>query len=226
MNTLVNIMTKTARNPDRRVRRVSRRGDTRQDLLSGALKLLDEDKSLDSLSLRELTRHVGIVPTAFYRHFPGMDELGLALVEESFRVMRKIFADVRNDTGSTDRIIAGVVKSLVTHARKNRLHFRFVASERYGGNPGVREAIRNGMRLLQGELALELARFPYLKEWTANDLQMLAALLVNSMTMIAEEILEQRGLDKYAERELMEVAEKQLRLIVLGIPHWRSGATG
>lgn len=222
MHTLVGTMTRTARGPDRRARRVSRRGDTRQDLLSGALKLLDEDKSLDSLSLRELTRHVGIVPTAFYRHFPGMDELGLALVEESFRVMRKIFADVRNDTGSTDRIIAGVVKSLVTHARKNRLHFRFVASERYGGNPGVREAIRNGMRLLQGELALELARFPYLKEWTTADLQMLAALLVNSMTMIAEEILEQRGLDKYAEKELMDVAEKQLRLIVLGVPHWRS----
>lgn len=214
-------MTKTRRTGEGRGNRKPR-GDTRQELLLGALKLLDGDKSLDGLSLRELTRHVGIVPTAFYRHFPGMDELGLALVEESFRVMRRIFAEVRDDTGSTDRIISGVVKSLVRHARKNRLHFRFVASERYGGVAGVREAIRNGMRLLQGELALELARFPYLKEWSAADLQMLAALMVNSMTAIAEEILEQRGADKYAERELIEMAEKQLRLIVLGIPQWRS----
>ncbi len=205
--------------PDRR----TRRGDTRQELLTGALKLLDGNKSLDGLSLRELTRHVGIVPTAFYRHFPGMEELGLALVEESFRGMRKIFADVRNDTGSTDKIISGVVKSLVRHARKNRLHFHFIASERYGGNAGVREAIRNGMRVLQGELALELSRFfPYVKDWSAADLQMLASLLVNSMTAIAEEILEQRGSDKIAEKELIELAEKQLRLIVLGTPHWRS----
>ncbi|MBK3589941.1 TetR family transcriptional regulator, partial [Streptomyces sp. MBT57] len=41
---------------------------TRQALLDAALLLL-EHQSLSSLGLREVTRAVGVTPTAFYRHF-------------------------------------------------------------------------------------------------------------------------------------------------------------
>ena len=34
-----------------------------------------------------------VVPTAFYRHFASMDELGLALVEESFRTLRTMLRE-------------------------------------------------------------------------------------------------------------------------------------
>ena len=54
---------------------------------SAALLLL-KDTSFGSLSLREVTREAGVVPTAFYRHFANMEELGLALVDESFRTLR------------------------------------------------------------------------------------------------------------------------------------------
>ncbi len=32
---------------------------------------------LAALALREISRQIGLVPTAFYRHFQDMDELGL-----------------------------------------------------------------------------------------------------------------------------------------------------
>lgn len=35
-----------------------------------------------SVSLRQVTREVGVVPTAFYRHFDDMESLGKALVED------------------------------------------------------------------------------------------------------------------------------------------------
>jgi AcrR family transcriptional regulator len=35
-----------------------------------------------------VTKQAGIVPTGFYRHFASMDELGIALVEESMRTLR------------------------------------------------------------------------------------------------------------------------------------------
>ncbi|GLZ42791.1 hypothetical protein Acsp05_64150 [Actinokineospora sp. NBRC 105648] len=47
--------------------------------------------SLAGLSLRE----VGIVPTAFYRHFGSTDELGAALAEESMRTLRTMLRDDR-----------------------------------------------------------------------------------------------------------------------------------
>ena len=215
-------MTKT-KSISSRVRKSVPRGDTRQSLIDGALKLLESNKSFDGLSLRELTREVGIVPTAFYRHFPGMDELGIALVDDSFRALRQILEDVRKDTRSTEKLIVEVVKSLVRHVQKHKPRFRFIASERFGGNAGVREGIRREMRLVHSELALDLARFPLMREWSAADLHMLSSLIMNAMVAITEEILERTATDKNAEKELMSMAEKQLRLILFGVPHWKSG---
>src|SRR5580693_9626522 len=68
---------------------------TRQALLRAALKLLSRN-SFDSISLREVTREAGITPTAFYRHFDDMDELGLVLVEESFQSLGEMLKDARS----------------------------------------------------------------------------------------------------------------------------------
>ncbi len=204
-----------------RGRRPGVRGDTRKALIDGAFRLLDGNKSFDGLSQRELTREVGIVPTAFYRHFPGMQELGLALVDESFRGLRQIIQDVRTDVRSSKRPIGSFAKSLLKHIRNQRDRFRFIASERFGGSGVVRDAIRRELRLVQSELAIELARFPYMNEWPAEDLHMVASLMVNSMVAIAEEILDRSAADKAAEAELLRLAERQLRLISLGIPAWK-----
>src|SRR5258707_14086402 len=63
--------------------REQRKEATRRAIIAAALKLL-QDRSLSSLNLREVTRDVGIVPAAFYRHFEPMEALGLVLIDESF----------------------------------------------------------------------------------------------------------------------------------------------
>ena len=55
-----------ARPPETRQERKDR---TRRNLLRASLRLL-EKRSFDRLSLRQVTKEVGIVPGAFYRHFP------------------------------------------------------------------------------------------------------------------------------------------------------------
>lgn len=215
-------MSTRANKLSRGTRRLSRRGDTRKLLIDTALSMLDGDKSFDGLSLRELTREVGIVPTGFYRHFPDMDALGLALVEESFRSLRQILEDVRKDTRSAERLVASVVQSLYRHIAANRPGFAFIASERFGGSATVRNAIRRELRLVQTELAVDLARLPYLKEWNTPDLHMIASLIVNAMVAIAVDVLDVGAHDQEGETALMKRAEQQLRLILLGVPHWKS----
>ena len=51
---------------------------TRQNIIHAAFSLLDENRSLSAISLREVAREAGIAPTSFYRHFKDMDELGLS----------------------------------------------------------------------------------------------------------------------------------------------------
>jgi AcrR family transcriptional regulator len=44
-----------------------------------------------------VAKEVGIVPTAFYRHFESVEQLGLVLVDESFVSLRAMLRDVRRE---------------------------------------------------------------------------------------------------------------------------------
>lgn len=194
---------------------------TRVALLDAALRLL-EGRSFGSLGLREVAREAGVVPTAFYRHFDSMDDLGLALIDDSFRTLRRMLRDARSEPLAYGDAIRRSAEILVRHVHAHRLHFRFLARERSSGVPVLRQAIRSEIRLFSSELATDLARFPYLDRWSTEDLGVLAGLLVNTMVSIAEEIVEAPSDRPEVEREIVRRAEKQLRLIVLGIPAWRS----
>jgi hypothetical protein len=86
----------------------------------------------------------------------------------------------------------------------------------------LRQAIRSEIRLFSSELATDLARFPYLNAWSTEDLHMMAGLIVNAMVSTAEEILDVPVDRPEVEKEIMVTVERQLRLVALAVPHWRS----
>jgi len=201
--------------------RQERKQRTRRALLDAALELLEQE-SFSSLSLRQVTRTAGVVPTAFYRHFDDMEELGLVLIDESFRTLRAMIRTARADPRAYEGAIANSVGILVDYVHEHEAHFRFIARERFGGVAALRYAIRGEIRLFASDLATDLARFPYLDRWTTEDLQLLAGLMVNTMVATAEAILDQAPKDPTAEAEIIATARRQLQMIVLGVPQWRS----
>jgi AcrR family transcriptional regulator len=201
-----------------------RRRHTRQALLDAALLQIEAGESIESLSLRSVARAAGVVPTAFYRHFESMDELGLTLVEDSFRTLRSMLREAR-DGLPPQHVIRRSVEILVEQVREHRLHFVFIVRVGYTGNTVLRHAVRSEIRLLTSELATDLTRFPVLREWTTDDLQMLSGLLVNTMISTVAAMLDAPVAAPEAEAEIARNAERQLRLILLGVPSWRSGAT-
>jgi AcrR family transcriptional regulator len=209
------------RTPEKGATRQERKRRTRQALLDAALELLEE-QSFSSLSLRQVTRAAGIVPTAFYRHFDDMEELGLALIDESFRTLRAMIRAARADPRTYDHAIRNSVEILVGYVHEHDTHFRFIARERFSGVAALRHAIRGEIRLFASDLATDLARFPYLDHWATEDLQLLAGLMVNAMVSTAEAILDAPPKDPAAEAEIIATAERQLRMIVLGVPQWRN----
>jgi AcrR family transcriptional regulator len=213
--------------PKPRRTQAERRAQTRQALLDAALEQLDAGASFDTLSLRSVARAAGVVPAAFYRHFASMDELGLALVDESFRTLRAGLREARANGVPPKHVIHRSVEVLVEQVLANRQHFAFIAYARTTGNGVLRHAVSNEIRLVTSELATDLARFPALREWSTEDLQMLAGLLVNTMILNIAAILDLPtnggGPPADALAEIVRVAEKQLRLPLLGVPHWRSG---
>ena len=66
------------------VRTVGRKATiTKEELFQAALHLIGPQKSIASLSLREVAREAGIAPNSFYRHFKDIDELAIELIERS-----------------------------------------------------------------------------------------------------------------------------------------------
>lgn len=199
--------------------REERKEATRRAIIAAALKLLD-DRSFSGLSLREVTREAGIVPTGFYRHFESMEALGLALIDESFRALRDMLREARADKLDPNRVIESSVDNLVASVDQQREHWRFIARERSSGMSVLRYAIRTEIRLITSELATDLARFPGLNAWSTEDLNVLATLFVNSMIVTAEAIEDSPSADALA--QIKGTAIKQLRMIAIGVAGWRS----
>lgn len=202
--------------------RVERKERTRRAILDAALALCEES-SLAAVSLRQVAKEVGIVPTAFYRHFDSIESLGLALVDESFESLRAMLRDVRQPGAAVtfSGIVDQSVDTLLRHVRRQRAHFLFIARERAAGPPAVREAIRHEIELCERELATDLARLPGTERWTAEDLRVLSNLIVTAMVSTAEQLLSS-GARADAEKEIAETARTQLRMVLIGALNWES----
>ena len=199
--------------------RVERKEVTRRAIIGAALKLLDE-RNFSALSLREVTREVGIVPAGFYRHFESMEALGLVLIDESFRSLREMLRSARTNKLDPNRMIESTVEILTASVTQQREHWRFIVRERSSGIPILRRAIRAEILLITSELAADLARFPGLETWSTEDLNIRAGLFVNSMIVIAEAI--EDAPDAATVEEITRTAVRQLRMITVGVAGWRS----
>lgn len=202
--------------------RKPKRGQTRDALMTAALDLVVEKGAFSSLSLREVTKKAGVVPTAFYRHFPDMSALGLTLLDQSFRSLRQMMREVRREGLPSEHMIRGSMSTYFNYVRDNRTYFMFIAKELFGGTPTMRQAIRREIRLFVSELAMDMARFPFLKNISVEDLQMMSGLVVNNVIALTQEMLELDLDDQAGQDEVLRTAEKQLRLIYFGVGHWRS----
>jgi len=199
--------------------RVERKEVTRRAIIGAALKLLDE-RNFSALSLREVTREVGIVPAGFYRHFESMEALGLVLIDESFRSLREMLRSARTNKLDPNRMIESTVEILTASVTQQREHWRFIVRERSSGIPILRHAIRAEILRITSELAADLARFPGLDTWSSEDLNIRAGLFVNSMIVIAEAI--EDAPDAATVEEITRTAVRQLRMITVGVAGWRS----
>lgn len=194
---------------------------TRQAILAAALELA-QTQGFAQISLRQVSRHAGVVPTAFYRHFESMDQLGLALVEDCFSTLRRMIREAQRDPKVFDNIIDAAADVLVEAVKHSKAHFAFVARERVGGSEAVRRAIQHELDLFVSELAVVLARLPNIETWSADDVQMVSRLFVRNMVSNAEEVVEMPDNRPDLEEKIKEGARRQMRLIVIGFKDWVS----
>lgn len=193
--------------------RNERKERTRQALLEGTLALAS-DRGFAALSLREIARSAGIVPTAFYRHFESLEDLGATLVDDGVTALRLALREVRRnpDAGLTE-----TVRFVFDQVGPKRDLFGFLTRERHGGSAVLRRAIATELQLIVRELVADLSRVRALDEWSPRDLEIAADLLVSTVT---------DGIAAYisaSSREAQHIIDRtvqQVRLISLGMGAW------
>jgi len=198
--------------------RDERKQQTRRTLLDAALALSLAGRGFASLGLREVTRAAGVVPTAFYRHFRTLDDLGLALVDDVCLQLRRLMREARATARALpDVAIRDSVRGYLGYVRAHARAFEFLLRERSGGSPVLREAIANELRYFVHELAADLRALDAFARFSASDLDMVADLVVTTVVALSLEVLSLSPGHSRAEDGV-----KQLRLIFLGTRAWRT----
>ncbi|RJO77723.1 TetR family transcriptional regulator [Nocardia panacis] len=193
--------------------RTERKERTRRALLEGTLTLAAE-RGFAGLSLREIARSAGIVPTAFYRHFASLDDLGAALVDEGVTALRLALRQVRREP---DARLSQSVRFVFERVEAQRALFGFLTRERHGGAAGLRRAIAVQLRLIGRELVTDLSRMPALDAWEPAELEIAADLIV---TTVADGIAGYVAAEERERTALVERTAAQVRLIALGMGAW------
>jgi AcrR family transcriptional regulator len=116
--------------------------NTRLSLLSNMVDMVGAGRSFSSISIRELTQSVGIVPSAFYRHFRNMDALGLTIVEDRITALRHQLKEVRAGMFVPHFVIRDSVHLYIEAVQKNANEYLFLVRESMGGSPVLQRALR------------------------------------------------------------------------------------
>ena len=206
--------------------RAEQKQQTRQALMEAALSLMHSGRGFGSLSLREVTRLAGVVPTAFYRHFSDMDELGLALVAEVGQTFRATLREVRRNEFELGGLIEASTRIFLDAVQANHNQFLFLAREQYGGSQAVRQALGELRQLITDDLAADLRLMNRLPQLDDAALGVLSDLVVKTVFATLPELIDPPAANLPPHLQPEAKITQQLRFIMIGGKHWQGLGKG
>ncbi|MBD8683250.1 TetR family transcriptional regulator [Pseudomonas sp. CFBP 13719] len=201
--------------------RAEQKQQTRLALLEAARQLMAAGRGFGSISLREVAKAAGIVPTGFYRHFDDMDQLGLALVNEVDATFRATLRLVRHHEIVVGGLTAASVRIFLDGVAANRPQFLFLAREQYGGSLPVRQAIASLRAGISADLATDLGSMPKWQHLSSASLQVMADLVVKAVFATLPELIDPPAADLPAHLTPEAKIGQQLRFIFIGAKYWK-----
>ncbi|HEY7865855.1 MAG TPA: HTH-type transcriptional repressor FabR [Psychromonas sp.] len=183
---------------------------TRQRIVDAAFSLLDEDKSLSAMSLREVARAAGIAPTSFYRHFTDINDLGLTLVDEAGLALRQLMRQARQRIEAGGGVIDISVDTFMEFITDNKNVFRLLLREHTGTSGAFRAAVAREIQHFIEELSDYIVLQLKLSRAIAT---MQAEAMVKLVFSAGVEALDS---DKSSVAETAKRVKLQLRFVQLG----------
>lgn len=208
---------------------------TRRAFFNAVLDLCMTGQSFSSISLRQITREVGVVPTAFYRHFSDMESLGQALVVEELGGTLATLSDGLHigRKRSFERQIAKSIQLFLQMVSDQPYYWQFLISERFGGSEAVRRAISDLFKTHVQSLADDLALQPAFNHINDYDRSLLANAGINMFfswiidwldLTYSEDHDDEADLDEIEHNKqlMLHNCTRQAQMLFYGAYNWKS----
>ena len=180
---------------------------TKEELFQAALNLIGSQKSIASLSLREVTREAGIAPNSFYRHFKDIDELAIELIERSGLVLRQILHEARLKASPKHSVIRSSIEVFIQQLDADEGNLSLLLREGYTGSISYKQAVDHQLNFFQQELRDDLMRLERLNNSKLAFPEIAAKAITQLVFNMGAKVID------LAPNERKEVAEQTIMMI-------------
>ncbi|MCU4413191.1 HTH-type transcriptional repressor FabR [Acinetobacter sp. WU_MDCI_Axc73] len=189
---------------------------TKEELFEAALNLIGPEKSIASLSLREVAREAGIAPNSFYRHFKDIDELAIALIDRSGIVLRQIIRESRLQASKQNSIIRSSVEVFIQQLDTDEGNLSLLLREGFTGSKSYKEAVERQLIFFQQELQEDLIRLERLNHSKLFHPDLVAKAITQLVFNMGAKVID---LPNQQREEVAEQTMVMIRMILEGARH-------
>lgn len=199
------------------VRSVGRKATiTKEELFQAALNLIGPQKSISSLSLREVAREAGIAPNSFYRHFKDIDELAIELIDRAGIVLRQILHEARLQASRQNSIIRSSVEVFISQLDADEGNLSLLLREGYTGSKSYKQAVERQLNYFQQELQEDLIRLERLNNKKLFHPDIAAKAITQLVFNMGANVIDMPAEDR---KEIAEQTMIMIRMILEGARH-------
>jgi len=189
---------------------------TKEELFQAALNLIGPQKSISSLSLREVAREAGIAPNSFYRHFKDIDELAIELIDRAGIVLRQILNESRLKASKQNSIIRSSVEVFIAQLDADEGNLSLLLREGYTGSKSYKQAVERQLNYFQQELQEDLIRLERLNNKKLFHPEIAARAITQLVFNMGANVIDMAPEDR---KEIAEQTMIMIRMILEGARH-------
>lgn len=189
---------------------------TKDELFQAALNLIGPEKSIASLSLREVAREAGIAPNSFYRHFKDTDELASELIERAGIVLRQILHEARIKAVRQESIIRSSVEVFIEQLGADDGNLSLLLREAYTGSTAYKNAVERQLNYFQQELKDDLIRLERLNNSKLFHPELVAKAITQLVFSMGAKVIDMPNSER---KEIAEQTMIMIRMILEGSRH-------
>ena len=189
---------------------------TKEELFQATLNLIGPQKSIASLSLREIAREAGIAPNSFYRHFKDIDQLAIELIDQAGIVLRQIIREARMQASLEHSIIRSSVEIFIQQLDVDEGYLSLLLREGYTGSASYKAAVGRQLNSFEQELQDDLVRLEKLKGYQIARPDLVAKAITQLVFNMGAKVID---LSIEKRTEIAHQTMLMIRMIIVGARH-------